>query len=223
MRSRPFSMLMELMIARPGYVSSAALQRVGLERVDHQRRLDAHREQLVDDRHLLGLVAALGERDADVEHVRAGLDLLARDLEHAVVVVGEQELLDLARALRVHALADEQRARLLVQRRRPHARRRSPAGTRGAAACARAAADGLAQLADVLRRRAAAAADHVRAPVVHERRHLLGHLGRAERVDGLAVDVQRQAGVRDHRRPAGRTPGTGSAPARAGARARRSS
>ena len=62
----------------------------------------------------------------------------------------------------------------------------------------RAAADGLAQLADVLRRGAAAAADDVGAEVAHERRQLLGHLGRAERVDGLAVDVQRQAGVRDH-------------------------
>ena len=45
---------------------------------------------LVDDRHLLGLVAALGQRHADVERVGAVLDLVARDPEHAVVVVGEQ-------------------------------------------------------------------------------------------------------------------------------------
>ena len=107
---------MELTIARPGIVLERRLDHVRFGRVDHERRLDAHRQQLDDLRHLLGFVAALGQRDADVEHVRAGLDLLARDVEDALVVVGQQQALHLARALRVDALADEQRRRILVQR-----------------------------------------------------------------------------------------------------------
>ena len=83
-----------------------ALDDARLGRVDHDRRLDGHREQLDDLRHLLRFVAALGDRDADVEHVRARIDLLARDVRDALVVVGEQQPLHFARALRVHALAD---------------------------------------------------------------------------------------------------------------------
>src|ERR687895_278710 len=83
-----------------------------------------------------------GERDDPVRLVLAGLevdrvddraarDLLERllddlglgDLEQPVVVVGEQQLLGLAGALRVDALADERRARVLHERgRRDHAR-----------------------------------------------------------------------------------------------------
>ena len=44
------------------------------------------------------------------------VDLVLGDLHEAVVVVGQQQLLGLARALRVHALADERRARLLHER-----------------------------------------------------------------------------------------------------------
>src|SRR5690606_41686378 len=51
-----------------------------LGRVDHERRLDGHREQLHDGRHLLGFVTALGECHADVEHVRSRLRLFARDV-----------------------------------------------------------------------------------------------------------------------------------------------
>ena len=40
--------------------------------------------------HLLRLVLPLGERHADVQHVRAALHLLARDLQHPVVVVVQQ-------------------------------------------------------------------------------------------------------------------------------------
>ena len=89
--SRPFSMLIELTIARPGYVSSAAHQRVGLERVDHQRRLDAHRELLDDDR-------ASGRprrRARSAPRRRRGsarrYSTWSRATpQHAVVVVGEQ-------------------------------------------------------------------------------------------------------------------------------------
>ena len=84
-------------MARPGYVSSAALERVGSSSVSiisgASTPIDS---RLTTSRHLLGLVAALGERDADVEGVRAALHLLARDLQHAVVVVGQHQLLDRA-------------------------------------------------------------------------------------------------------------------------------
>ena len=81
--------------------------------------------------HLLVLVLALGQRDADVEHVGAAFDLVFGDLDEAVVVVGEQQLLGLARALRVDPLADQGRARLLHQRRSRSSSRRPRSG-RGA-------------------------------------------------------------------------------------------
>ena len=164
-RSRPFSMLIELMIARPGYVSSAARQRVGLERVDHQRRLDAHRE-------LLRRRSPSGRprrRARSAPRRRRGTcapysTWSRATCQHAVVVVGEHELLDLARALRVDALADDQRPRLLVQVDRRHARTRSPAGTPGGAArgaASRSASRSWRMCSGV---GAAAAADHVRRP-----------------------------------------------------------
>ena len=125
------------------------------------------RHALGDAAHLLGLVVALDERDAEVEHVRAAVDLVLGDLVEAVVVVGEQHLLGLARALRVHALADHRRARLLHERRRGDhradvhlARRRARLGA--------AALEALGEHPDVVGRRAAAAADD--AHVVARRR-----------------------------------------------------
>ena len=132
--SRPASRLIELTIARPGICSSAVLDDVGLGRVDLDRRRLGQRDALGDLAHLLVLVGALGQRDAEVEHVRAALDLVLGDLHEAVVVVGEQQLLGLARALRVDALADERRRRLLDERRRGDHR----AETRGARGAGRA-------------------------------------------------------------------------------------
>ena len=94
------------------------LDHVRLGRVDLQRRRLRQRDALGDLPHLLVLVGALGQRDAEVEHVRAALDLVLGDLHEAVVVVGQQQLLGLARALRVDALADERRRRVLDERRR---------------------------------------------------------------------------------------------------------
>ena len=53
---------------------------VGLGRVDLDRRGLGQRDALDRLAHLLVLVLALGERDADVEHVRAALDLVLGDL-----------------------------------------------------------------------------------------------------------------------------------------------
>ena len=89
---------------------------LGLGRVDLDRRGLGQRDLLRDQPHLFVLVLALGQRDAQVEHVRAALHLVLGDLHEPVVVVGQQQLLGLARALRVDALADHRRARLLHER-----------------------------------------------------------------------------------------------------------
>ena len=76
--------------------------------------------------------AALGQRHAQVEHVRAAGHLVLGDLHEPVVVVGEQQLLGLARALRVDALAHHRRSRLLHERWWPRSSKRG--GGRGARA-----------------------------------------------------------------------------------------
>ena len=134
-----------------GDLVERALDHLGLGRVDLDRRGLGERDLLDHPAHLLVLVLALGQRHADVEHVGAALDLVLGDLQQAVVVVGEQQLLGLARALRVHALADERRARLLHERgggdhrghvRRPRGgavgRRRGPRRAGRARRCGRA-------------------------------------------------------------------------------------
>ena len=95
---------------------------LGLGRVDLDRRGLGERDPLDDGAHLVVLVLALGQRDADVEHVGAAFDLVFGDLGEAVVVVGQQQLLGFARALRVDPLADQGRARLLHERGRGHHR-----------------------------------------------------------------------------------------------------
>ncbi len=116
-----------------GDLVQRGLDHLGLGGVDLDRRGLRERHLLGHEAHLLVLVLALGERDAEVEHVGAALDLVLGDLDDAVVVVGQQELLGLARALRVHALADQRRARVLDQRRgRDHRARRAGAAARGA-------------------------------------------------------------------------------------------
>ena len=70
-----------------------SLDHIGVRAVDDERRVDAHLQRLHDRAHLVGLVAALGDRHAHVEGVRATLDLGARDPEHTVVVVREEEAL----------------------------------------------------------------------------------------------------------------------------------
>ena len=173
------------------------LDHLGLGRVDLDRGRLGQRDLLGDEPHLLVLVGALGQRDAEVEHVCAALDLVLGDLDEPVVVVGEQQLLRLARALRVDALADERRRRVLRERRRGHHRRDVRRARRGPLA-RRAAADALDERADVLGRRAAAAADDRDAVALDELaervRERVGLLGE----DRLAVrPLVRDARVRD--------------------------
>ena len=126
--SRPASRLIELTIAAAGDLLQRGLDHVGLGGVHLDRRRLAQRHALHHLPHLLVLVLALGERHAEVEHVRAARDLVLGHLHEAVVVVGQQQLLGLARALRVHALAHERGPRLLHQRRGGHHRRDAAAG-----------------------------------------------------------------------------------------------
>ncbi len=77
----------------PGVLLERGLHHVGLGRVDLDRRRLGEGDPLDDLAHLLVLVLALGQRDAEVEHVGAALDLVLGDLDEAVVVVGQQQLL----------------------------------------------------------------------------------------------------------------------------------
>src|SRR5579875_2533886 len=65
-------------------------------RVYHQRRFDGLCQFLDDRRHLRRLIATFGERRADVENVRAGLDLFPSDEDDLVVVLFEEQALDAA-------------------------------------------------------------------------------------------------------------------------------
>ena len=180
------------------------LDHLGLGRIYLDRGRLRERDLLRHEPHLLVLVLALGQRDAEVERVGAALDLVLGDGDEAVVVVGQQHLLGLARALRVDALADERRRRVLGERRRGHHRghvRRARRGARGGPA----AADAVDDRADVVGRGAAAAADDRDAVAVDELAEGVRERVGALREDRLAVRaLVRDAGVRDaldrHRR-----------------------
>src|SRR5690606_20773645 len=162
----------------------------------------ALREQLDERAHLVGLVLPLGQCDAHVEEVRTAFDLLARDVQHAVVVVGEEEALDrprspgvdpLTHARRRTGLLQVQRARGARAARAPAARDRRPGAWRGRPPGA--AADGR---RDAPGRRAAATADDVHTVLRDDLLVRLGEAVRAERIDGDAAVVLRDARVRDH-------------------------
>ncbi len=170
---------------------------VGVGAVDDQWRVDAHLQRFHDGAHLVGLVAAFGHRNAEVERMRAAFDLPACDAEDAVVVVGQQQPLDRARSLRVHALTDEQRRGLLVQLDGMHAAGEARCGVERLARRALHSTDVFDELADVIVRRAAAAADDVDAVLAHEARELGCHRHCLERIVRAALDVERQPGVGD--------------------------
>ena len=181
----------------PGNRLQRRLQHLGLGRVDLDRRRLGQRDPLRDGAHLLVLVLALGQGDAEVEHVGAAFDLVFGDLDEAVVVVGEQQFLRLFRALRVDPLADQGRARLLHQRGRGHHRGDLDLAGCGALSWDQAVDPG-ADRGDVLRRRPAAAADDPDAVALDEfaqrRRQRLWLFGE----DRLPVGpLQRQPGVGD--------------------------
>ena len=195
--SRPASRLIELTIARPGIASSAASITSGSVESIWIGAGWVSEMRWTTSRIWTSSSCALGQRDADVQDVRAAVHLVLGHLHESVVVVGEEQLLGLARALRVDALADERRARLLDEVRcghhRAHQRRRL-----GRALAELVILDALGDRADVVGRRAAAAADDADAVALDElAEHLRDLLGRL-REDRLAVrPLKRQSGVRD--------------------------
>ena len=187
-----------------GVGGQRGLHGVGLGAVDHQRGLDAHGQLLGEDAQLLGLVNPLGQRHADVQHVRAELHLLAGNGQGAVVVVREDHLLDLAAALRVHALAHDGGAGLLAQVDGPHGAGHARGGVGGRVLVGRHVLQRRHDGPDVVGRAAAAATHHVGAEVAHHRGDLLGHLIRAQVVVRHAAHVAGQAGVGHNRDGLGR-------------------
>ena len=128
----------------------------------------------------------------DVDHLRAVLDLLARDAERPRIVAGEDQTRECPRARDVGAFADVDEQRLVSDVERLEAREAQRARARGNRPRGD-AADGVGHRADMLRRGAAAAADDVEPaasrPFADMCRHRLG------RVVVLAEGV-RQSGVR---------------------------
>ncbi len=168
-------------------------------RVDLDRRGLGERDLLGHQAHLFVLVGALGQRHAQVEHVRAAGHLVLGDLHQPVVVLGQQQFLGLARALRVDALSDHRRRGLLRQRRRGDHR-----GEVRHARCRtwrdRPLRHALGDRADVLGRGSAAAADDPDAVALHELLQRLGQRLGLLGEDRLAVGpLQRQPGIGDTR------------------------
>ncbi len=112
---------------------------VGVGGVDHQGHAGGA-PQRGDERGHAGVLVGLRVGEADVEHVGAAAHLAAADLRRLGEAPLADELLELARAEDVGALADEQRraapGRSRRPRRRPGGRGRRPGATRGAWASA---------------------------------------------------------------------------------------
>ena len=193
--ARPASRLTELTIARPGICSSAVSITSGsVESIwigagwVSEIRLTSRR-----------ICSASSWRSVSATQTSSTCappcDLILGDHHEPVVVVREQQLLGLARALRVDALADERRSRVLDERcRRDHrAHVRRPAG---GPAARRRPRDALRERRDVRRRRAAAAADDPDAVALdelaeHRRRAARAARGRSSRRSGPAAAGRR--------------------------------
>ncbi len=133
------------MIALALAVRQRALDRDRVGRVDHDRRLDLVDQLLVEAIDVVQLVA-VGVLQVDVDDLRAALDLASRDLAGLFVLLFGDQPLELARADLVRALADDERAVVIVgldeidageQRRACCARARAGACPRPSAASAR--------------------------------------------------------------------------------------
>ncbi len=165
----------------------------GLGRVHHDgyRRLGG--EAAHDLVHVTDAVGA-GVVDADVEDVRALLDLVAADAHARVPVALEHRFTELLGAVGIGALPDEQHRPVLLVRRGRVDRRHGRLEDR----CAlgrRERTDRLDDAREVFGRGATAAADHLHAVLGDESGEVLGERVGREVVVHLAVDDARQAGV----------------------------
>ena len=154
------------------------------------------RDEVEERRHRLLAVEQVGVH-VHVEEVRAAAHLLERDVERLLVVAGLDEAAEPCRAGDVRALADHDEVRVGVDRERLEAGEdRERTAFRHPSR--RHALHGGGDLADVLRRRAAAAADDVHEPVARE---LAEEPARVGRVLVVAAQRVRQARVRIARDP----------------------
>ena len=112
--ARPASRLVELIRQRPGAVCKASFDHVRFGGIDDQRHANGRRQRFDQAAHQLGFIGPLGQRGAQVQAVRAAVHLLAGQLESAVKIFGQDQLLEFQAALGVEALADQEGRRLLL-------------------------------------------------------------------------------------------------------------
>ena len=162
--------------------------------VEHNGRFHLSDEALDHFVHI-GRAGSPNEIDAYIEHVRAILHLILGHRDQAVPVVLLEQPLELARAVGVGALGDDEITRILTKifggeetgNLRLDDRR---------AFFRLAKSHSVDQRCKMIRPRAAAAADDVHAVIVDESHHPPGEIGGREREECLAILVaQRQTGV----------------------------
>ena len=151
------------------------------------------------DHRLLGIDQALVH--VDVDDLRAVGDLVARDVERGGVIAGGDQLAEFGRAGDVGALADIDEGNVGGQRERLEARRRISGAASGIARGGD-AAHGLGDGADMLGRRAAAAADDIDEALARKAADLRGHELRAlvivaEFVGQAGIGIGADEGVGD--------------------------
>ena len=83
--------------------------------INNQRDGGLQRESFDDFPHQFGFIAAFGDRNAHIQRVRAKIDLIAGNLEHAVIIFRQQQPLEGAGTLRVEPRADHERRGLLLE------------------------------------------------------------------------------------------------------------
>jgi hypothetical protein len=174
-------------------VGERALDHGRVGRVDHERRLDLP-DQLGQERQHVGELVAIGIGEADVDHLRAALDLLSADLARLFPRAFADQPLEAPRADHVRALADQHGAVVVADLEEVDAGQDRPVMDRGDPRLL--ARDHPRERLGVLPRRAAAAAHDVEPAEVDESlEHARDPVGRLE-VAALGI---RQARVRDAR------------------------
>jgi len=166
--------------------------------VDHEWHGHFKRQTLDQAAHHIGFVAAFGNRDTDIQGVRAKIHLVLSDLEHAVVILSQQQAFESPGALSVEPFANHKWCGLLLDRDCLDRRSQRSESLMFVFWWGN-VSDFLAESHNVGGRGAAATAnnaDAITADVICQgsRKLLCLH-----RIDGFAIHVHRQAGVRDAR------------------------
>ncbi len=181
----------------PADVAKARLHHGGLGRVEHQRHARLRREASGELIHV-GDTVASDIVDAEIEHVGAFTDLIGGHADARVPVGRQHRVAERLRAVRVRALADDEERRVL--------RDRLGAVEGGERRLVERIATRRCQItaaldhgAQVLGRRAAAAADDPHAEVADEPRQMVGQVFGRQVVVRASVDDAREASVGEHR------------------------